>query len=278
MPPNTSLVHLPSIVERLRRYTESDIDETISPHDNMYEGHRREHYFAAGHEAISIITMAMIKSGIADFSNVMDLPCGSGRVLRHLVRFFPEASVIASDIDPDHVEFCVRQFGAEPLLSQENLRLVSPNRSIDLLFCGSLLTHFSKARFKATLRCMIEWLAPGGLAIFTLHGRWPVWRQAHTPYKYMPDELFENILRDVSADGFGYIDYEDSGSLLGQQSYGFSVSLPSWVMSIVEGMDDVRLLDYVERGWDNHQDVLIMRKIPISARPWLFEDRGGQEP
>jgi hypothetical protein len=44
-------------------------------------------------------------------------------------------------------------------------------------------------------------------------------------------------------------------------------------MRTVDAMEDVRLLDYMERGWDNHQDVLILRRIPIATRPWIFEDR-----
>jgi SAM-dependent methyltransferase len=78
----------------------SGVDETISPRDNMFQAHRRDHYFAVGRGAVAIIALAMIKAGIDKFANVLDLPCGSGRVLRHLVRFLPEASVVASDKIP----------------------------------------------------------------------------------------------------------------------------------------------------------------------------------
>ena len=264
---------LASIGKRLRRYQENGVDKTISPHDNMFQADRREHYFAVGRGAVSIVALAMIKAGSDGFANVLDLPCGSGRVMRHLVRFLPEASIVASDIDSDHVEFCARQFGAEPLLSRQDLTQVALDRPIDLLWCGSLLTHLSADRFKEALRHMVGWLAPGGIAIFTLHGRWSVRRQADTPYKYIDDEVFTPIVEGVTRDGFGYADYPDRRARLGQESWGFSVSLPQWVMRTVEAMEDVRLLDYMERGWDNHQDLLILRKMPIAARPWLFEDR-----
>jgi SAM-dependent methyltransferase len=267
---------LPSIVERLWHYQECGVDETISPHDNMFQADRREHYFAVGRGAVAIIALAMIKAGIDRFTNVLDLPCGSGRVMRHLVRFVPEASIVASDIDSDHVQFCARHFGAVPLLSRQDLRQVTLDRPIDLLWCGSLLTHFSADRFKEALGHMVGWLAPGGIAIFTLHGRWSIRRQGHTPYKYIDDETFAPIAEGVTREGFGYADYPDRGDQLGQESWGFSVSLPRWVMRTIDAMEDVRLLDYMERGWDNHQDVLILRKIPIAARPWLFEDRPGQ--
>jgi SAM-dependent methyltransferase len=259
---------LPSIGERLRRYQASGVDETISPHDNMFQADWSEQYFAAGRSAVAIIALAMIKAGIDGFANVLDLPCGSGRVMRHLVRFLPEASIVASDIDPDHVEFCARHFGAEPLLSREDLRQVALDRPIDLLWCGSLLTHLSADRFEAALRYMVGWVAPGGIAVFTLHGRWSIRRQAEPPpYKYMDDETFSSIAEGVSRDGFGYADYPDRR---GGENWGLSVSLPRWVMRTIEPMEDVRLLDYMERGWDNHQDVLILWKVPIGARPSLF--------
>jgi SAM-dependent methyltransferase len=260
---------LPSIDERLRHYQASGVDETISPHDTMFETERPEHYFAVGRGAVAIIALAMIKAGVYSFTNVLDLPCGSGRVMRHLVRFLPEASILASDVDSDHVQFCARHFGAVPLLSRQDVRQVALDRPIDLLWCGSLLTHFSADRFREALRHMVGWLAPGGIAIFTLHGRWSIHRQGDTPYKYLDDETFAPIVEGVSRDGFGYADYPD-------RDWGLSISLPRWVMPAIEAMEDVRLLDYTERGWDNHQDVLILRKTPIAGRPWIFEDRPGQ--
>jgi SAM-dependent methyltransferase len=269
---------LPSIGERIRRYQERGVDETISPHDNMFQADRREHYFAVGRGAVTIIAQAMIKAGVEGFGNVLDLPCGSGRVLRHLVRFLPEASIVASDIDSDQVEFCARQFGAEPLLSRQDLTQVALDRPIDLLWCGSLLTHLSADRFKEAQCHMVGWLAPGGIAIFTLHGRWSIRRQAETPHKYIDDETFVPIAEGVSSDGFGYADYPDRRAQVGHGSWGLSMSLPRWVTRTIETMENVRLLDYMERGWDNHQDVLILRKIPIAARPWIFEDRPDEQP
>ena len=258
-PEALSATLLPSIAERLRSYGDSGVDETISPHDNMFQADRREHYFAVGRDAVAIIALAMVKAGMDTAANILDMPCGSGRVLRHLVRFLPEASIVAADIDPAHVQFCARQFGAVPLLSRTDLSQVRPDRPVDLLWCGSLLTHFPADRFGQAVRRMVGWLAPGGVAIFTMHGRWSVRRQAETPFKYVDDETFAPIAGGVAHDGFGY-------------AAGTSVSLPHWVTRVVGAMDDVQMLDYTERGWDQHQDVLVLWKVPIAARPWIFEE------
>jgi len=256
---------LQSVLARLQRYREGGVDENISPHDNMFMPNQRDHYFRVGRDAVAIVATAMIKAGITSFGSVVDLPCGSGRVLRHLVRFLPEAFVIASDIDAENVEFCARQFGASPVLSRERFGEVQFARPVDLFWCGSLLTHLSEDRFKDLLHHAVRWLAPGGIAILTLHGRWSMHCQTATAYKYVGDEVFAPIARSVEREGFGYADYSLPDERAGQRSYGLSVSLPSWVMRAVEPLREIRVLDFVERGWDDHQDVLIVRKIPIDG-------------
>ena len=256
---------LRSILVRLERYREGGVDENISPHDNMFKPNHRDHYFRVGRDAVAIVALAMVKAGVTSFASVVDLPCGSGRVLRHLARFLPEAFVIASDIDAGHVEFCARQFGASPVLSSERFGDVQFGRPVDLFWCGSLLTHLPEDRFRDLLHHVVRWLAPGGIAILTLHGRWSMHRQTATANKYVLDEVFAPIARSVERDGFGYADYSLPAERGGQRTYGLSVSLPSWVMHAVEPLPEIRVLDFVERGWDDHQDVLIVRKIPIDA-------------
>jgi SAM-dependent methyltransferase len=261
-----------SIAARWRCYEEVGLDETISDHDNMFDVRRRPHYFAVGRSAASIVAHAMMKVNIEKFSNVLDMPCGSGRVLRHLVRLLPDASFTASDIDREHVAFCARKFGATPIVASEKIENASFDGRFDLVWCGSLLTHLPQDRFIEALFAIAGWLAPGGIAIVTLHGRWSLHRQAKTPYKYLSDEMFSPIADAGARNGFGYADYPADQKIGNQTRYGISVSLPSWVMARVETMESVRLLDYIERGWDNHQDVLMLWKNPIAARPWLFDE------
>jgi SAM-dependent methyltransferase len=258
---------------RWQRYERDGVDETISPHDNMFDPRRRGHYFSVGRSAAEIVALTLMKAKIDRVSTVLDLACGSGRVLRHLVRLMPEASFTAADIDAEHVAFCASQFGANPLISAEAIETMPLDGSFDLIWCGSLLTHLPAARFEAALSAIARWLAPRGVAIVTLHGRWAMRRQAETPYKYFDDKTFGPIVEGVARLGFGYVDYTQDKKIGGQERYGVSVSLPSWITGRLEAMPDVRLLDYWERAWDNHQDALVMWKHPIAAHPWIFEDQ-----
>lgn len=263
---------LAQLMQRWRAYDAHPVDDTIAPHDDMYQAQRRPHYFAVGRSAVVLIATTLLKARSMTVGSVLDCPCGSGRVLRHLVRFLPEATFTACDLFPPHVDFCQKQFGATPILSMEDLREITMNRSFDLVWCGSLLTHLPAAAVQDGLRAITDWLAPGGLALITLHGRWPLVRQATTSYKYMGDEVFTPITEGVAHGGFGYADYPNLYQRVGQAHFGISVSLPSWVLRTIEAWPEVRLLDYIERGWDNHQDVLVLRKTAISAKPWIFEE------
>lgn len=263
---------LGAVAEKLDRYRQTSVDETIAAHDDMYQAERREHYFACGSDAIAIIARAMIQAGVVGFERVLDLPCGSGRVMRHLAAFLPEAALVASDLDPRHVDFCARQFGADPLLSRDDLADVSLE-PVDLIWCGSLLTHLPERLFQSALYRMLDWLAPGGIGIFTLHGRWPHRRQEITRYKYMSDEAFAPVTSGLADVGFGYAPYPDLDPQGFLKTYGISISMPSWVLRQIEAREDVRLLHFAERGWDNHQDVLALVKVPMAARPWMYEEQ-----
>ena len=50
--------------------------------------------------------------------------------------------------------------------------------------------------------------------------------------------------------GFGY------RNLPLQHDYGVSISSPGWVVSQVGRIPDLKLVGFVEAGWDHHQDAV----------------------
>lgn len=91
------------LAERWRRYSASPIDRTVSPHDDMHfaSDANSVEYFKVGRSAIRIIAEAMILAGRRDFGSVLDLPCGGGRITRHLMKFLPESEIFVADIDQE---------------------------------------------------------------------------------------------------------------------------------------------------------------------------------
>ena len=58
-----------------------------------------EQYFEVGRSAIEVIVAAMIAAEKTEIATVLDLPCGGGRVTRHLMALFPDAELFVGDLD-----------------------------------------------------------------------------------------------------------------------------------------------------------------------------------
>jgi SAM-dependent methyltransferase len=128
------------------------------------------HYYKVGLSAISCIDEALERAGLKEVRSILDLPCGSGRVLRFLVHRFPDAEITACELASGAAEFCARTFGAQPAFSSLNLDEVSLGQKFDLIWCGSLVTHLNESGITALLRLFQRHLAPDGIMIFTTHG------------------------------------------------------------------------------------------------------------
>jgi len=253
-----------AVLARYRAYLKRGVDETISPADDMYDPDRRAHYFHCGRDAMRLIARGLMAAGGPSVRRILDLPSGSGRVTRHLVACFPEAQVTACDLHAHHIEFCARRFAARPVLSRDDLEAIAFAEPFDLIWCGSLLTHLPADRFAQALRLFGRSLADGGIAVVTTHGRWSVFRQQQTPHPYVSPASFTDAAATLPS-GFGFAPYP------GHRRYGTTWSLPSYVMGQLEPLTDLRVVSFIERGWDRHQDVLIVQKTSMHARPWIFE-------
>jgi hypothetical protein len=111
-------------------------------------------------------------------------------------------------------------------------------------------------------------LSDSGIAVVTLHGRFSDHLQATRSNFYLPDECYEVAAESVRKTGFGYVDYTHNvleGIFNKEEGYGIALVRPHWVTSLLEPRTDLRLLGYVERGWDSHQDVLIFGRPGVNA-------------
>jgi len=221
----------------------------------MFDPEYPDAYFQVGDSALRCVRLAMEAAGKSTFSNILDFPCGHGRVLRALKRGFPDAALTASDIDRDGVDFCSRTFGAEGVYSDNDLSQVDLAGGFDLIWVGSLFTHLPDPRWWTFLDFLIDRLVPDGLLLFTTHGRWSA-RQVRAG-QFSPAGSREaqlHMLRGYEASGFGFVGGGDS------QAYGTSLTKPAAVLQRIESFEELRLLSYSERGWAGHQDVVTCQK------------------
>jgi SAM-dependent methyltransferase len=253
-----------------RGYIARGVKTTLNPNDNDFApGTPLDDYLGVGVDALRVIVAALVGNFREPPRSILDFPSGSGRVTRHLQAFFPEARIVASDLYDRHLQFCVDELGIEGVLSRENLDEVDFGQCFDLIFCGSLLTHLPEDGFRSAFRLMSRSLSDTGIAILTLHGRHSEYIQEKKPHNwsYIEDELYVIVKSMISAKGFGYVDYEwlTRSPLFDRHAhYGVSFSRPHWTLKMMEDDYKIRILSYVERGWHDHQDVLVFGRPGIN--------------
>jgi len=225
------------------------VSTIVAPEDEMFTG-SREHYFLVGRSAFDAICLALKAAGKNDVRRILDLPCGHGRVLRYLRAAFPDAELTACDLNRSGVGFCAETFDALPVHSAERTQAIGVQGGFDLIWCGSLVTHFEAGRFREFLGFFVSLLAPGGVLVLTTHGRGALVRIERGDSYALDASGVRRLLRGYRRHGFGYAPYP------GMDAYGVSLSAPSWVCAQIEQLPDVRIALYAERAWDDHQDVV----------------------
>jgi SAM-dependent methyltransferase len=238
----------PSLTETERELL-AKVSGKIYFNDTMYDGNGA-HYYKVGLSAIKCINEALAQARLEEVRTILDLPCGSGRVLRFLAQRFPQAKLTACEIQAGPVQFCVRTFGAEPAYSSVNLDEVTLVKKFDLIWCGSLATHLNERDIVALLRLFARHLAAGGLVVFTTHGNFAANRLSRREFDYsVPEDQIERIGRDYRQSGYGFADYA------GESNWGVSLTSPEWIRERVHELGGLREVFFKERGWDDHQDV-----------------------
>ena len=219
----------------------------ISPNDVMYRTDP-DHYYFWGRSAIRAILWVLYALGKEEPRQILDLPSGHGRVLRSIKATFPSAALTAADVDRDGVDFCSRTFQAKAVYAAESPSETKSVDRYDLVWCGSLVTHFDAQRSRSLLERLGAALSPGGILIFTTHGPYYRSRIADGTLNFSIASARRLVL-NYDKEGFGYQDYlNDSG-------YGISASSPEWISRTVADIEGLELGCYASRGWGGFQDV-----------------------
>jgi hypothetical protein len=186
-------------------------------------------------------------------------------VTRHLRAAFPNAHLAVCDLDESGVTFCARQWNCEPIVSEPNLSSINLRGPYDVIWVGSLFTHVDGPRTRAWLAHLVNALGDGGLLVSTFHGRWSLVVQES--YPMIDDPSWQSIVSGYRQTGYGFASYTDGfAPFTDSGSYGISLSDPVWVVDAVGALEGVRLLGYVERGWADNHDVLVIEKTDL-AKP-----------
>jgi SAM-dependent methyltransferase len=152
----------------------------------------------------------------------------------------PEAELTACDVNRDGVDFCASQFGATPVYAPTNPQDLEIKDRFDLIWVGSLFTHFDRDRWAALLDKLSELLAGDGLLVFSTLGEQS---PASLRLFNLGDEAIAGLLEDFKRDGFGYYGFPS------MEDWGITLTSPEYVREQVAQRPELDLIHFVEGGW-----------------------------
>jgi SAM-dependent methyltransferase len=227
------------------------VNVMLAPLDAMYKGNDR-HYLSCGASALTAILSSLYLAGISAPSNILDFGSGAGRVTRWLRAAFPDAMIEACDLRDTDLDFCEKMFGAKTWTSGTDIDVLFAPQSYDLVWAGSVITHLDAQKTQKLISKIMSWLNPGGLFVFSTHGRYTA-SKIRSGHYGVGEASREIICSEYEANFFGYADYPR------QNGYGISITGMRWIQEFIESRNDCRLVLLSERAWDGHHDVVALQ-------------------
>jgi SAM-dependent methyltransferase len=218
----------------------------ISPLDTMLDN-GEESYFNIGLTAQYLCQKAL---GDRRPKRVIDFPVGFGRVVRWFRYAWPEAEIFGVEIDRHALSFVKEQFGIHPVEADAHTKIPG---NADLIFSGSLLTHFDEWQWDAFIRLCVSSLGEDGLLVFTTHGRVAALQAKENPHRFGESIDGHALYAAYRKRGFAYLPYSAS-----YPTFGLSLSSPAWVMSKLQVVPELKIVGFEEQGWG--QDVIVCRR------------------
>jgi len=213
-------------------------------------------YLQAGEEIFGHVKeiLAQKDKTLSDIQTCLDLPCGYGRVLRHLCKEVSPESITACDIQKDAVEFCRAEFGVRPLVSETDFRAIRFPCEYDLIWTGSLITHLPVQKCIEALEVLAGALRKDGIFIFTTVGM----ETAKSYTTEVGDAGFPigKMIEIIDRDGVCFEPYPDT------PGYGLTFHTEQYIRDLIAKQFDriLELYYFNHRAWDSCQDVWACQK------------------
>jgi SAM-dependent methyltransferase len=242
-----------------------DDDRLPDPPDDLQERVSALHgpaFRAQGLRMFTDLVDQMARLGIPTAGRILDWGCGCGRVTRHFVARVPDATIVGCDIDAESVAWCARHLGGRFVQVEPMPPTPFDAGTVDVVIACSVLTHLSAAVQEAWLDEMRRLLAPGGHMLASTQGEY-AFQLAHpdparpsrslvrrlvgtrSPGRHL--EGIEDGTRDPTLDGIAPPDY-------------YRGVFQSRAHTLEVYGRHFEVLDYVERGLNGHQDLVILRR------------------
>ncbi|OSC43003.1 class I SAM-dependent methyltransferase [Mycobacterium decipiens] len=183
------------------------------------------------------------------FTDILDFGCGCGRVIQNFRDPAKPCNLYATDIDPDLVSWGKSNL-SDIRWSVNSHHAPSPfnDNSFDLIYCVSVFTHLDEDLQHEWLRELQRIARPGSTLILTVHGGHHIGAL---------DASYRNEIRQR---GFLYITSAEGRLKLDglPDFYQSTYHTKEYIHKVWSQYFDI--VDYVERGINNDQDAVLLRK------------------
>ena len=184
---------------------------------------------------------------ISSIRRFLDWGCGCGRVCVHFLSAPDGPEVFGCDVDSEAITWCRAN------LRPGHFSVVQPwpptsykDATFDLVIGFSVFTHLSREAQETWLAEMRRIIAPGGLFLASTHGESAASFVPGVSVEVVQHGIFDKIpdpvLNGIAPEGYYRGTFQTREYTLREWSKYFEI------------------LDYIERGTSNHQDLVVMRR------------------
>ena len=197
-------------------------------------------------------------------SRILDWGSGCGRVSRNLARMGVQ-QLHGCDIDPEAIAWCAANIPGAFELSDVDPPLPYEKESMDVVIATSVFTHLTQGSQMRWLREMRRILTPGGLLLASVAGP-DVARLGRSPRlsAHRPGSLVTHaaaLRRVAQLRRAGIIDGHLDERLNGIAPAGYyRMTLQTRHHTKKAWAGDFTVVDYIVRGLNGHQDLVVLRR------------------
>jgi len=239
---------------RLLHLIRGDLDRLPFPPEELAfrVTHNRDpnQFRASGLQGFGDFLRAALRhDDLSSVRRVLDWGCGCGRVSAHLMAIENGPEVFGCDIDPSAIEWDNQHLRAGGFALLATLPPTPyPDSHFDMIISYSVLTHLTSDVQDAWIREMRRILSPGGIFLATVNGKFTRSFQQQTveptfPSSGIDDNQGDGTLSGIAPENYYRTTYQTADYTAGEFSKYFKV------------------LEYLERGVSNFQDLIVVRKI-----------------
>ncbi len=205
-------------------------------------------FLIAGRKCSKDIEAALLKINkeLTSFRYILDFGCGCGRTILWFASHSRSSHFYGTDIDTDAISWCHNNLDFANFTVNESLPpLEYPSEMFDLIYAISVFTHLNEDYQFHWLSELKRVAKPKAILLLTVHGR-------HCWMKLPREELAK-----IERSGFLFTTTNVMKGIF-PEWYQVAYHSKEYILDKYTKYFDV--LDYIPRGLNDHQDIIILQK------------------